>query len=493
MNRRLALLASSSVITLALCGCLGNSGSPMAPPTDVAVYPGDAAVSITWNDVPSVQYWLFYAQDPTVTPFNLDNNNTPLLNFGYTVPASSPTILCNGLQHTIINQSLSVGAGFPAYYFTINARTGTAKGGPGSPPVSGVPRPAAGNNAPWTAGASIPATVNALGYIPLTSCGYSGLPPQGIFYAVGPAGAIYSSTLAPTVAGPLTNPGNQAMTWTQGTVPAGFSSNLNAVAGRAGNGNAPENPNLLVVAVGDDGAILRTLDGTHWQQSNPVATGNVLQSGNLHDVAVSGGGFVAVGDAGLVLTSSDGLNWTASSSAQAANPAGSALRAIHCAGATCVAVGDSGTTLWTFSSGASWILVPFGTNNWKNIAYGDANANSDAVYFAGTFNLANEAISTWVVVDADGNYGYYSPATNGRWVAGPSIIASDIVSIDYTTHFVALDVAGNAWISEQGAGGNWATYSSAQLATNGAHAIAIRSNGLGFVALGASGANAASF
>jgi photosystem II stability/assembly factor-like uncharacterized protein len=387
-----------------------------------------------------------------------------------------------------VNQSVAHTSGFPAYYFTINGRTGTSKGGQGNAPVSAMPRPAASSNVPWVPGATIPVGVNGLGYVALTSCGFSGLPPQGIFVAVGPSGTVYTSTLAPTVAGPLTNPGNAPMTWTQANIPLGFNSNLNAVAGRAGSGNNPTNPNLLFAAVGDGGAILRSLDGMNWQQSATVPSGS-----NLHAVAFASASFVAVGDSGTVLTSPDGLNWTLNQSAQSANPSNSALRAIHCSGATCVAVGDSGTTLWSSSGGSAWSPLPFGTNNWIAIAYGNQNANSDAVFVNGVYVLANEAINTWVVADANGNYGFYNQGTGGVWVAGPSIIAPGIVALDYTTNFVALDSAGNAWISEQGATGSWATYSSAPVAINGASAIALRSNGVGYVALGASGANAASF
>jgi hypothetical protein len=454
----------------------------------VQTYAGDTAISITWNDDPLVQYWLFYAQDPTVTPFDLDNGNTQLLNFGDAVPASSPSILCNSPQHTVINQSIAATSGFPAYYFTINGRTGTSKGGQGNAPVSAIPRPAASSRAPWVSGATIPVSVNGLGYVPLTSCGYSGLPPQGIFVAVGPSGVIYTSTLAPGVAGALTNPGNVPMTWTQAQIPLGFNSNLNAVAGRAASGNNPTNPNLLFAAVGDGGAIVRSFDGVHWQQSATVPTGS-----DLYSVAISTSGFIAVGQNGAVVTSPDGLNWTLNTSAQTANPSGSALRAIRCNGATCVAVGDSGTTLWSTNGGSSWGLLPFGTNNWIGVAYGNGDANSDAVFVNGAYILANEAINTWVVTDADGNYGFYNQGSGGTWLRGESIIAPGIVAIDYTSNFVALDSAGNAWISEQGSTGSWATYSAAPVTSNGANAIALRSNGVGYVALGAAGQNAASF
>jgi hypothetical protein len=484
-----ALLLSAAA--LALGGCLGNSGGPTDPPTNIRAYPGDAQISVTWDDLPYVTYWLFYAQDPTVTPFDLDNDNNPLLNFGYAVPTVSPMILCNSGAHAIINQSLSQDADFPSYYITINGRTGTAKGGPGSAPIVTMPRPAGSSGVPWIPGATIPGTVNGLAFVELTTCGYSGLPASGIYYAVGPSGTIYSSTLAPTVAGPLDNPGNAAMTWIAGNIPLGFSATLNAVAGRAYYINNTANPSLLVVAVGNNASIVRTLDGQHWSQSNPVALGDQTQQSNLYDVAFSGTGFVAVGDDGLVVTSPDGLNWSPNESALEANTNHNTLRAVHCAGATCFAVGDQGTVLVSGTGGSTWGVIPFGTNNWTVVAYGDNDANSDAVFVGGLYYLQNQAINTWVVADAQGNYGFYNAGTGGLFVAGRSIIASGIVSMDYTTNFMAMDQAGNAWMSETG--NNWATYGAAAVSSNGAQAVSVRSAGDGFVAVGSQGANAASF
>lgn len=479
-----------ALATLALGGCLGNSGSSTPPPDNVRTYPGDAMFSIAWDDDPLVSYWLFYAQDPTVTPFNLDNNNNPLLNFGYLVPVTAPAIVCNGVLHTIINLSVSGDAGFPPYYVTINGRTGTAPGGPGSAPIAAIPRPAASAAAAWVAGSAIPAPVSNLGYVGLTSCGYSGMPPQGMFFAVGPSGALYSSTLAQTVAGPLTNPGNQPMAWTPANLPIGFTGNLNAVAGRAGSLNNPTNPNLLVVAVGDNGVILYSADGQNWKAANPVPPIEGQQVGNLQDVAFTGTSFIAVGDGGIVITSTDGINWAQNTLAVAANTGRNNLRAIRCSSATCMAVGDGGTILLTGTGGSAWSLLQFGTNNWTHIAYGNADANSDAVFVSGTFQLASESINTWVVADESGNYGYYNGATGGIFVSGPSIIAPGIVALEYTSNFVALDSGGNAWISETGSNGAWATYSSAQL---GGKAVAMRSTGAGFVAIGPQGTNTASF
>jgi len=467
-------LAIVSILTcLVLSSCIGNSGSPADPPTNVQAFPGDGNITVTWDDNPSVQYWVFYAQDPTLSTTNWTN----LLSANAIVNTSSPMTLCN-----LINNPYPTSL-FPQYFFTINGRTGTSPGGAGSPLVSTSPRPAGGPQAPWVLGTPIPVSVAGLGYGILTPCGWSGRPPSGIYVAVGPAGAVYSSYLAPTVAGALAaSNGNNAMTWTAGNLPPGFNQDLSAVAAYSGPIN-PAAPNLIFVAVGKNGTILRSTDGQNWAQISGVPTTN-----NLNAVAFAGSAFIAVGDGGVVLTSSNGLTWT-----QSLGPAvisSNNLNAIHCTGGYCLAVGAGGTTLWTTSSGASWVLYPQGLNDWITVAYGnnDANANPPVVTQIGevlTINRPAQYISTWVIADANGNYAYTT--SPGTWISGNAPIATSVVAMDYTTRFVALDAAGNTYASQNAT--SWALVGSSGLTAP----TAIFSNGQGFVALDSSGANASSF
>jgi hypothetical protein len=475
VKRRYALPAS--LVTVALCSCLGNSGNQTAPPEGVRVYAGDSSISITWPDNPSVNYWVFHAQDPTLSTVG---KWSQLLAAGVLVGATSPAILCGQINNPAPNSL------FPATYFTINGRTGSSPGGNGSALVSTSPRPAGGPTAPWIpAGQSIPSAVSAIGYGATTGCGNAGRPASGTYVAVGPGGAVYSAALAPTVAGPLTPAqGNDPLTWVRGSVPPGFSEDLLGVAAYS-YGNANNNPGVasfLFVAVGKGGSILRSADGQNWEQVFGVPT-----SSNLNAVAVAGSTFVAVGDAGVVLTSTDGLTWNINTTATAAST--NSLNAIHCVSTSCVAVGANGTTLWTSNSGANWSLYTVGVNNWTGISYGNADLNYDAVVTETattvTISLQNEAINTWVVVDAFGSYATANSV--GAWVPASTAIAGSIVAIDYTTQFVALDGAGNAYQSFNGI--NWKPSG----ASNLLDAVAMRSNGSGFVAIGSSGDSASSF
>jgi hypothetical protein len=471
VNSRIALIFVLPALLLG--GCLGNSGDPAVPPGDVQLSPGDGVISVSWPDNPTVNYWVFHAQDPTLTTINWDT----LLNAGAVVNTTSPTILCG-----LVNNPQPTSY-YPEVYFTINARTGTAPGGVGSALVSTVPRPAASPGVPWVAGTTIPAQMTGLGYAPLTSCGYAGRPPSGILVAVGPNSAIYYSDLTPTVAGPLSlAQGNQILTWHPGNIPLGFANDLTAVAGVATVGNDPTAPGLIFVAVGRNGSVVRSTDGQNWQHITGIPT-----TQNLNAIAVAGTTFVAVGDNGVILTSGDGLTWSLNANALSINT--HTLNAIHCVTSSCVAVGQEGTTLWTSNSGTLWALYTFKTNNWVGITYGNDNANADAIVSdpAGvlTITYQNEAINTWLVVDAQGDYAYAS--STGAWTAGETAIAPGIVAVDYTTHFVAIDSSGNTYQSEYGY--NWTPVGP----SNVTNPVALRSNGLGFIALGGGGTNASSF
>jgi hypothetical protein len=476
----------AALVTLGLCGCLGNSGSSSPAPQGVQAYAGDASISITWPMDPGVSYWVFHAQSPLLST---TGNWSSLLYAGVTTNAGSPATICaqgNYPPPTNLYPETPTKL-FPATYFSVNGRTGSSAGGPGSALVGAVARPAGGPDAPWIPGAAIPAAVSAIGYGAVTPCGYSGRPASGIYVAVGPAATIYSAALAPTVAGALSpSHGNQPLNWVRANTPAGISEDLHGVASYsyASSANNPGVASVVFVAVGRGGTIVRSTDGQNWQQVTSVPT-----SVNLNAIAAAGSTFIAVGDSGVVLTSPDTLVWSINTNAAAVST--NSLNAIHCTSNTCVAVGANGTTLWSGNGGSTWASYPTGSNNWTGIAYGNFNDNKDALVTEGintlTVNLANLSINTWVVVDAGGSYAY--APTSGGWISGSTGIASSIVAIDYTTRFVALDGAGNAYASYTGA-----TWSPSPVgASNLSDAVAMRSNGSGYVAIGSAGSNASSF
>ena len=86
------------------------------------------------------------------------------------------------------------------------------------------------------------------------------------------------------------------------------------------------------VAVGDDGTILTSSNGTSWT-SRTFGTGSVL-FGVSYGVST----FVAVGYSGTILTSSDGTSWTSRTSGTSQQ-----LRGVSYGGSKFVVVGVSGT------------------------------------------------------------------------------------------------------------------------------------------------------
>jgi hypothetical protein len=99
--------------------------------------------------------------------------------------------------------------------------------------------------------------------------------------------------------------------------------------------------NGTFVAVGEDGAILTSPDGTTWTARNSGA--DIILLG----VAYGNGTFVAVGEEGTLLTSPDGITWTARNSGAGTarnSGAGSILLGVTYGNGTFVVVGG-GTIL----------------------------------------------------------------------------------------------------------------------------------------------------
>ena len=121
---RQSLATLMVAVLVSACGGSGGSSAP-APAGGITVTPGDGTATITWSMAPGVKYWLFYAPNKTIT--TTDWINVP--GSRAVLDVTSPYVV-TGLAN-----------GF-TYYFTVNGRNGDGPGGPGSPTVSIVPRPA---------------------------------------------------------------------------------------------------------------------------------------------------------------------------------------------------------------------------------------------------------------------------------------------------------------------------------------------------------------
>ena len=335
----LRLKIAALFVVLWVCACGGSGSSAPAPVGGITVAPGNGQVTITWNAVPGVDYWLMYAA--TAEPINL--KSPPGLH-AWMTNVTSPYVL-TGLANGV------------AYSFAIDGRINGGPGGPQSPSVAVVPRPAGGS---WVANTptSDKGTIRSLSL---------GLSTDGNQYylAVGDGSRIYSSADAYTWSAPLS--GVPQMNYTASTY---FNGNY-MVLGRNGSAsniyysadlstwkaattvvtsglNAVTTNGTSLVAVGDAGAIFYSIDGLSW-------TAGVVPAGltaNLYGVAYSySGKWIAVGQGGTMLSSTDGLNWSAVSVPAGA---GQSLRAVGGYGSIWVAAGSGGSVIVSQDNGVTW-------------------------------------------------------------------------------------------------------------------------------------------
>ena len=343
----LASLLAVSALILTACGG-GSSAKPEPPVGGISVSAGDSEVTVTWQETPGVEYWIFASPNsPNLTL------STWLATLGstYRLKVTSPYVV-TGLTN-----------GTPYSFFL----TGRINGGPGSnatPTVIATPRLAGidwtlgttlstGNKSALTYGYYLNSVTNTYVY-KYVAAGNGGrlfhasdlttwtqvtspvtadlnaaefVSAMGKFVAVGAAGKIVTSL--------------EAQTWTEMT--SVTSENLNAIA----------TSGSLLVAVGNNGSIITSTDGSTWK----LATSVPSATPHLYGVSYSmSGTWIAVGAGGTILTSADGLTWTSQTSGTTFDlkAVGSNSTLINNVNTyTYVAVGANGTVL-TSSDASTW-------------------------------------------------------------------------------------------------------------------------------------------
>jgi photosystem II stability/assembly factor-like uncharacterized protein len=461
--KKMFYLLIVATATPLLGGCFGK-GSSADPPSNFMATAGDGRVTLTWDPVPNVDFWIFTATDPSLTAFNW----TGLPNAQAYINAAKPFYMCGLYNGT-------------KYYFAANGRTNGGPGGTSSPTITPTNHPP--DNAPYNASAEAwasgsttpPATSNFLGvgYTSRTTCSnppYTAISAAGSFAAVGASGTIFTSP--------------DGITWTNQTTPSGFTSNLNAVTGYAANLNNLTTPNLRWVAVGDGGASVYSTDGITWTAASTAAANP--SNYTLHSITHNAGTYTAVGDAGTILSTTDGITWTSHTSPTVTS---NNLNGVtH--GSIYVAVGDSGTIL-TSADGNTWAAhasSPTTSSNLHQVAaYGGLYV---AVGDAGTILTSKDNGVTWYtqtlgtasLVAAAAETLVYDPANT---VANKDAWLTVVPS----AQFVVVDVNGDAYASVIGSdpNANGLTWSgSTSTGVTNTHALV--SSGFGYVAAGNAGA-----
>lgn len=380
---------------LFFAGC--DVGRSAPPPAEVRMIAGDGSVTLTWNMEPGVEYWLFSAAAEGVTPENCSS-----------LPG------CKAIMGAVSPQVVSGLSNGVTYSFTINGRIDGGPGGPGSIPVSAVPRMA---GAIWSTGTSLGVS-DLYGVTRGTS-----------FLAVGSSGAMFSSTdgvawsalnsgvtgnlyaviygnanyVAVGAGGTMLLSSDEMATWIQPAT--GTTNDLYALSYNG----------TMFLAVGANGTIITSSDGTSWVMQNSGtsshlygvtyvnglyvvagANGTLLTSSDcviwkaavsqtmldLKGAAYGANTFVVMGDAGTLLTSADGATWTLHAPIASGSNLNAVIYGNEFYGTQFVAVGGGGTVL-TSADGINWASPSSGsTNNLYSVAYG--NYGYSAVGAAGS-------------------------------------------------------------------------------------------------------------
>jgi hypothetical protein len=139
----------------------------------------------------------------------------------------------------------------------------------------------------------------------------------------------------------------------------------------------------LAVAVGDNGAIYTSPNGSNWTRRITV------YSDWLKSIAFGNGAFVAVGDSGAVLTSPNGSNWTKRSSGTVQH-----LSRVAFANGRFTAVGAAGTVIRSLNGGTNW-LAETSTVGATNLLYTVSALNTVRLVAGDNEVRLQEGVSTW--------------------------------------------------------------------------------------------------
>ncbi|MEI8170680.1 MAG: hypothetical protein WCG50_13455 [Rhodoferax sp.] len=431
----------AALIAVLLAAC-GGGGSAAPAPTGLKVTPGEGYATVTWDMVPGVDYWLFYA--PTsIAP--ADSSATQkwigLLGGGWPMNVSSPYVTTVALANGI------------SYSFTVNGRTDGGPGGPGATAVTTTPRLAGGL---WTTGTAVVTTAT-----PPTSPALRSVAFSTFYVAAGNGGAVFTSP--------------DTVTWTAQPLAATAASGQN-LNGASYFGNYK--------LVGDAGMVLTSPDAVTWTAQTSAATAStkspsVIPS-DLKAIASNNSNLnVAVGTGGTIITSSDGITWTAATSGTNNDLLAVTYSAFNVGANTAgtwIAVGKGGVMVQS-ADGLIWSTANSGTTaDLSGVAYGVSSVTAAGVFVE---------VSTAGTVLSSAN------GTSWSTQILPATVTA-LNAITYGTQFVTVGAAGNIFTSTDGA--TWtlaqATSSSGVVsALSGSDLYAVARGSLAYAAVGASGTN----
>jgi photosystem II stability/assembly factor-like uncharacterized protein len=414
-------LVLAAVSLIALAGC-HRADAPAEAPTGVKVAEGDGLVVVSWDTLPDLTYWIFFAEGTSV---GVGNPGSFAIR-----RALSPRVI-PGLRNDA------------QFAFIMNATLNDSAAGPSSVPVVKQPR-LAGFTGSWTSGPALP--VPPLPPQNLKSAAFSGTR----FVVVGDAATIFAGDYDYTsdFRDPTNPPG--VTSWQPPVVQAGIpfplasTVNLTSVIFNGsfvalGTDTAPgatSSPvtfstdginnwtsmkpvpalgmnalgfggslsvTQIYVAVGDQGQIFTSTNPStiDWTPSTSGTT-NALNS-----VSFLNGKFIATGANGTLLTSSDGMTWDPPLVSNTSSTLRSVAAFTPLGSAQYVAVGDGGVITTTSDISLDWTAITLpAAPNLRSVTVGGASGTRFlAVGLGGTVAFANAdqdltSTLTWTIASA---------------------------------------------------------------------------------------------
>ena len=186
------------------------------------------------------------------------------------------------------------------------------------------------------------------------------------------------------------------------------------------------------IAVGDNGAIIRSINGETWSGASSASV-----TTRLNDVYFSDNKWIAVGAAGSIIQSTDnGLNWSVVSSGSTFN-----LNSVYYTGNVWVAVGQTGMAMNSLD-GTSWYKKFIGVGaDYNGLSYADqklvavglssniAISSPETVSAAATATVSAAGTISSITIN-DGGFGYDSTKPVNLIIASEAVTIERITSVE---------------------------------------------------------------
>ncbi len=326
------------------------------------------------------------------------------------------------------------------YTFSINGRTGGGPGGAGSTPITATPRIAGSN---WT-------QATALGSNDLRSVAYGSTTTTAIVNSVTTTTTLTTNYVAVGTNGAMYS-STDGTAW----------SAINYTTSKRLNGASFFSSYKVV---GDGGLVLTSTDTVTWTAQTSGTTQNLyaITSNNL---SLN----VAVGAGGTIITSADGITWKAASNSATTQD----LYAVNY---------NSGDGLWVAVGAGGTIVISVDGLTWQNVSSGET-MDLHGVASITSVSTTGVVTSAFVAV-GDGNT-VLSSTDGATWTAqtAPGIPAN-LNAVVYGTQFVAVGTDSTILYSTDGL-----TWTVANAPANGENLLAVAHGQNGYVAVGTVGTN----